>query len=118
MEGTEALAAVGEEFFHELVDLGGVTRVERQTFAGLCQRYGLEMDSESVPGLLERFGLRFPDKLKNGRCGDALGGSYGLSASGRQYLKAFVGSASCKCWGLPTRTHPSSRALSLAAFQA
>jgi hypothetical protein len=26
----------------------------------LCARYQLEMDPESVPGLVERFSLRFP----------------------------------------------------------
>jgi quercetin dioxygenase-like cupin family protein len=49
-----------EEFFRELINLGGVTQVQPQTFAGLCERYALEMKPESVPGLLERFGLRFP----------------------------------------------------------
>ena len=49
-----------ERFFAELVDLGGVTNVDPQELAGLCARYELEMDPESVPGLVERFGLRFP----------------------------------------------------------
>ena len=49
-----------EEFFRELVDLGGATQVQPQTFAGLCQRYGLEMQPDSVPALVQRFGLRFP----------------------------------------------------------
>jgi hypothetical protein len=49
-----------ERFFGELVDLGGVTAVPPQTLAGLCERYGLEMNPDSVPGLLERFELRFP----------------------------------------------------------
>jgi quercetin dioxygenase-like cupin family protein len=49
-----------EEFFRELVDLGGVTQIQPQTFAGLCERYGLEMKPDTVPGLLERFDLRFP----------------------------------------------------------
>jgi quercetin dioxygenase-like cupin family protein len=49
-----------ERFFGELVDLGGVTQAEPQTLADLCARYELEMDPESVPGLLERFELRFP----------------------------------------------------------
>ena len=49
-----------ERFFGELVDLGGVTRAEPQILADLCARYGLEMDPESVPGLVERFDLRFP----------------------------------------------------------
>jgi hypothetical protein len=33
---------------------------EPQILADLCSRYGLEMDPGSVPGLVERFGLRFP----------------------------------------------------------
>ena len=49
-----------ERFFDELVDLGGVTRAEPQTLADVCARYELEMDPDSVPGLLERFDLRFP----------------------------------------------------------
>jgi quercetin dioxygenase-like cupin family protein len=49
-----------ERFFEELVDLGGVTRVEPDMLADLCARYELEMDPDSVPGLLERFDLRFP----------------------------------------------------------
>lgn len=49
-----------EEFFHELSDAGGVMSVSPQLLAGLCQRYALEMDPNSVPGLVERFGLRFP----------------------------------------------------------
>jgi mannose-6-phosphate isomerase-like protein (cupin superfamily) len=49
-----------ERFFAELVDLGGVTQAEPQTLAELCARYELEMDPDSVPGLLERFELRFP----------------------------------------------------------
>src|SRR6202047_672831 len=51
-----------EQFFAELVDLGGVTRAEPQILADLCARYGLEMDPGSVPGLVERFELRFPGK--------------------------------------------------------
>ena len=49
-----------ERFFDELVDLGGVTQAEPQTLADLCARYELEMDPESVPGLVERFDVRFP----------------------------------------------------------
>jgi quercetin dioxygenase-like cupin family protein len=49
-----------ERFFHELVDLGGVTQAEPQVLADLCARYGLEMDPTSVPSLVERFRLRFP----------------------------------------------------------
>jgi mannose-6-phosphate isomerase-like protein (cupin superfamily) len=49
-----------EGFFDELVDLGGVTNTEPETLRELCGRYELEMDPESVPGLIERFDLRFP----------------------------------------------------------
>jgi len=57
----EIIAPAGfERFFGELVDLGGVTHAEPQVLADLCTRYGLEMDPTSVPGLVERFGLRFP----------------------------------------------------------
>jgi quercetin dioxygenase-like cupin family protein len=49
-----------ERFFDELVDLGGVTQAEPHTLADLCARYELEMDPDSVPGLVERFQLRFP----------------------------------------------------------
>ena len=49
-----------ERFFAELVDLGGVTQVEPEAFAELCARYALEMNPDSVPELIERFGLRFP----------------------------------------------------------
>src|SRR6202045_3728191 len=49
-----------ERFFSELVDRGGVTRAEPLILADLCARYGLEMDPGSVPGLVERFDLRFP----------------------------------------------------------
>ena len=49
-----------ERFFAELVDLGGVAQADPQTLADLCARYELEMDPDSVPGLIERFDLRFP----------------------------------------------------------
>src|SRR5437870_4958492 len=49
-----------EGFFSELVDLGGVTQAEPETLMALNQRYELEMDPESIPGLVQRFGLRFP----------------------------------------------------------
>jgi quercetin dioxygenase-like cupin family protein len=49
-----------ERFFEELVDLGGVTKAEPAQLGELCARYELEMDPQSVPGLLERFGLVLP----------------------------------------------------------
>jgi mannose-6-phosphate isomerase-like protein (cupin superfamily) len=57
----EIIAPAGfERFFAELVDLGGVTATDPATLADLCGRYALEMAPDSVPGLLDRFGLRFP----------------------------------------------------------
>jgi mannose-6-phosphate isomerase-like protein (cupin superfamily) len=57
----EVLSPAGfERFFEELVDLGGVTEAEPEVLGALCARYELEMDPDSVPGLVERFGLRFP----------------------------------------------------------
>jgi mannose-6-phosphate isomerase-like protein (cupin superfamily) len=49
-----------ERFFEELVDLGGAADAPPAVLADLCARYGLEMDPATVPGLVERFGLRFP----------------------------------------------------------
>jgi quercetin dioxygenase-like cupin family protein len=49
-----------EEFFKEVVDLGGVTKIAPQDFAALCDRYGLEMQLDSIPDLIKRFGVRFP----------------------------------------------------------
>jgi mannose-6-phosphate isomerase-like protein (cupin superfamily) len=57
----EIIAPAGfERFFAELVDLGGVAQADPALMGSLCERYALEMDPESVPGLIERFGLRFP----------------------------------------------------------
>jgi len=49
-----------ERFFAELVDLGGVAQASPATLAALCDRYGLEMQPDSVPSLLDRFGVVFP----------------------------------------------------------
>jgi len=49
-----------EKFFRELVDLGSITEAEPLTLAELCTRYAVEMDLSGIPGLVERFGLRFP----------------------------------------------------------
>ena len=49
-----------ERFFAELVELGGVTRAEPQALAELSARYAVEMNPDSIPGLVERFDLRFP----------------------------------------------------------
>jgi mannose-6-phosphate isomerase-like protein (cupin superfamily) len=47
-----------ERFFDELVGIGGATEADPQEMAELCGRYQLDMDPDSVPGLLERFDLR------------------------------------------------------------
>ena len=51
-----------ERFFDELVELGGVIQVEPGRFVELCARYELEMDLDSLPGLVDRFDLRMPGK--------------------------------------------------------
>ncbi|HEY1458307.1 MAG TPA: hypothetical protein VGF15_07290, partial [Solirubrobacteraceae bacterium] len=57
----EIIAPAGfEGFFKELVDLGGVAQADPAVLGSLCERYALEMDPASVPGLVERFGLQFP----------------------------------------------------------
>jgi hypothetical protein len=37
-----------------------VLGTEPQVLGELCARYELEMDPDSLPGLIERFGLRAP----------------------------------------------------------
>jgi mannose-6-phosphate isomerase-like protein (cupin superfamily) len=55
----EIIAPAGfEHFFEELVALGGSRQADPEELAALSDRYGLEMQPDSVPGLLERFGLR------------------------------------------------------------
>jgi quercetin dioxygenase-like cupin family protein len=49
-----------ERFFAELVDMGGVAGADPATLAALNARYGFEMQIESVPELVERFGVVFP----------------------------------------------------------
>ena len=49
-----------ERFFAELVDMGGVAAADPVTLAQLNARYGFEMRVETVPELVERFGLVFP----------------------------------------------------------
>ncbi len=51
-----------ERFFNEVVDLFGVAETHDRdeapaVFVALCEHYGLEMRPESVPSLIERFGL-------------------------------------------------------------
>lgn len=51
-----------ERYFAELVELGGSTQAEPHELAALAARYGLEVDPQSIPGLLRRFELTFPGK--------------------------------------------------------
>src|SRR3954454_25254757 len=57
----EIIAPAGfEDFFKELVDLGGVANASPEQLGALNERYGLEMEPDSIPGLVERFGVVFP----------------------------------------------------------
>ena len=49
-----------EDFFKELSDMGGVANASPETLGELNERYGLEMIPDSVPELIERFGVVFP----------------------------------------------------------
>jgi mannose-6-phosphate isomerase-like protein (cupin superfamily) len=60
----EIIAPAGfEHFFEELVDMGGVLKADPEEVAALNDRYGLEMKPETVPELLERFGLRIGEPV-------------------------------------------------------
>jgi mannose-6-phosphate isomerase-like protein (cupin superfamily) len=49
-----------EGFFEELVDMGGVANASPEELEALAARYGHEFQFDSVPELVERFGLVFP----------------------------------------------------------
>ena len=49
-----------EEYFRELVEQGGSTRMPPQARSALARRYGLEVKPDSIPHLVQRFGLQFP----------------------------------------------------------
>jgi mannose-6-phosphate isomerase-like protein (cupin superfamily) len=54
----EIIAPAGfERFFAELDEMGGGLNADPDELAALNARYGLEMQPETVPGLLERFDL-------------------------------------------------------------
>jgi gentisate 1,2-dioxygenase len=60
----EIIAPAGfERFFAELAEMGGPAAADPEALGGLSQRYGLEMDPGSIPGLLERFDLRMGEPL-------------------------------------------------------
>jgi len=55
----EIIAPAGfEKFFEELVDMGGVGGAPPEEFGALTERYGLEVQPDTIPGLCERFGVR------------------------------------------------------------
>ena len=63
----EVISPAGfEHFFRELDGLGGAIQADPADLAALNDRYGLEMQPDSVPGLLERFGLRLGERLSGG----------------------------------------------------
>ena len=49
-----------EEMFRALGDLGGLTRATPEQMMALSRRFSMDVDPGSIPGLCERFGLRFP----------------------------------------------------------
>src|SRR4051812_2458521 len=59
----EIIAPAGfEQFFRELDAMGGAVYAPPEQLAELNERYGQEMQPDSVPGLLERFGLRIGER--------------------------------------------------------
>jgi mannose-6-phosphate isomerase-like protein (cupin superfamily) len=55
-----------EHFFRELDALGGPVKASPEELAELNQRYGLVMRPDTVPGLLDRFGLQIGERLRGG----------------------------------------------------
>ena len=53
-----------EHFFRELATLGGALEADPEQLAELNERYGQEMQPDSVPELLERFGLRIGERAE------------------------------------------------------
>ena len=52
-----------ERFFRELVDLGGIAQATPEQFLELTQRYGLEVQPDTIPELLERFELQLGEPV-------------------------------------------------------
>ena len=55
-----------ENFFRELSDMGGAINADPDELKALGERYGHYFKLESVPELLERFGLRIGEPLSGG----------------------------------------------------
>jgi len=63
----EIIAPAGfEDFFRELSDMGGAIQADPDDLAALGDRYGLSFQLDTVPGLLERFGLQVGEHLTGG----------------------------------------------------
>ena len=63
----EIIAPAGfEKFFEELSDMGGAVNADPQALGELSARYELEMQPDSIPGLLERFELVMGEPLEGG----------------------------------------------------
>jgi mannose-6-phosphate isomerase-like protein (cupin superfamily) len=63
----EIIAPAGfERFFKELSDMGGAINANPDELAALGARYGLYFKLESVPELLERFGVQIGEPLSGG----------------------------------------------------
>ena len=55
-----------EQFFAELSAMGGVVQADPDELVALQQRYGLQLRPETVPELIERFGVRVGEPLAGG----------------------------------------------------
>jgi len=63
----EIIAPAGfEGFFAELDAMGGAIKADPDELAALNGRYGLEMQPETIPALLERFNLVIGERLNGG----------------------------------------------------
>jgi hypothetical protein len=63
----EILSPAGfERFFQELDAMGGAIEADPEELAALGARYGLHFNLDSVPELLERFGLQIGEPLPGG----------------------------------------------------
>jgi mannose-6-phosphate isomerase-like protein (cupin superfamily) len=55
-----------EQYFRDLAALGGPLKASPEQFAELTERYGFESRPETIPELLQRFGLRMGEPLTGG----------------------------------------------------
>ena len=55
-----------EQYFRELAAMGGPRNADPDQFAALVQRYGFESRPETIPELMQRFGLRMGEPLVGG----------------------------------------------------